>query len=99
MPMDIDATHTLVLDCIAGALKVPVDMLTVDTVLLDVGADSIALTKVVYQLEQLFGIRMPEDLSIPDEFTVGTFVEAVRDSVAAQPRVATNPASPRDEGS
>jgi acyl carrier protein len=84
MNMEVDAIYPTALDCIAEALKVPVDTLTSETVLLDVGADSIALTKVVYRLEQSFGIRMPAELSIPDELTVATFVEAVRNCVATQ---------------
>lgn len=44
---------------IASVLKVPVDTLTPETRLSDIGAESLDVIEIIFQLEEKFGISIP----------------------------------------
>ena len=66
---------------ISKVLKVPVDQLTLDTELQNIGAQSLEMIEIIFELEERFGINIP----VPEQKeegleyeTIGAVVQAVQ---------------------
>jgi acyl carrier protein len=73
---------------ITGALPGPTGLdLTPDTMLSDLGFDSVALVQLVVQLEEALGVDLPEDALSAETFeSVGSLWLVVSDLMASQVR-------------
>jgi acyl carrier protein len=61
------------------------EAIDLETMLADIGADSISLTKFVFHLEREFRVTLPDDFTMRSTLTVGEIVDGVtRCAVAAR---------------
>jgi acyl carrier protein len=68
---------------LADALKMDAEAIDLDTVLADIGADSISLPKFVFHLEQRYRISIPPEFTILSTFAVRDVVDVVTRQVVA----------------
>jgi acyl carrier protein len=72
---------------IAKALKVPLDQLDSDTQLTDLGAQSLDIVEIIFELEEKFDISIPVPEGGPEGLeydTVGAVAQAVKRLVDAK---------------
>jgi long-chain acyl-CoA synthetase len=93
-----DEPHVPAALAIAKARAAPGSVLSPDANLeLDLGLDSMQRVELMTELEQRFGVRVPDERT-PEIFTLGHLVDAVRPGAAA-PAPAGSPAAPTGVGS
>jgi acyl carrier protein len=71
----MDINLELIKDYIARHADNPPENLTLESKLNEIGIDSLGILELVFELEDKYGIRLPEDIPIPQ--TVGQFLELI----------------------
>ena len=67
---------------VAALLDVDATALSPETVMLDLGAQSLDFVDLVFRLQRAFGIAMPRELAVTDMQTLQVFVEGVASGLA-----------------
>jgi acyl carrier protein len=91
-----DGVRAAVIDCVADVLAVEPDELQPDSVLLELGAQSLDFLAIAYRLGRLFDVRVPRVYAVPGAHTTETLVQAVLQEMAAT-RCSTTREEPRDD--
>jgi len=73
---------TRVKEMIAAEFKIPVDDVTTDTKLTDLGADSLDVVELVMDFEEEFAVEIPDNL-VDERTTVGDLVSLIQQQRAA----------------
>jgi acyl carrier protein len=68
---------SVVITQLGEMLNIDVGTIEPETVLLDLGAQSVEFVELVSRLEHVFDIDLPREYAIPDTYTVHTYVTAV----------------------
>ena len=66
----------VVRDIVAGVLELHPSEVAMDSVLLELGAQSLQFIRVAFQIESRFQVQLPRHLSTPDIHSVHTYVTA-----------------------
>jgi acyl carrier protein len=71
----MDNNLELIKDYVARHADNPPENLTLESKLNEIGIDSLAILELVFELEEKYGIRLPEDIPPPE--TVGQFLALI----------------------
>ena len=71
----MDNNLDLIKDYLARHLDNPPENVTLESRLDEIGIDSMALLELIFELEDKYDIRLPEDVSTPE--TVGQLIDLV----------------------
>ncbi len=73
----VDDIRKLVCTIIADMLCIAVPDVTLETTLIELGADSFHMVELAARLDTQFGIKLPRMYSMAGKYTVGKLVSAV----------------------
>ncbi len=62
---------------VAEVLDVPTGEVTADSVLLDLGAQSLDFIDLILRFERRFGISLSRDFAIPNDYSIEQYVNAI----------------------
>src|ERR1700721_656266 len=79
-----DAVADKVIATLASVKRIPADKITLDTILQDVGIDSLDVFPLLFELENAFKISIPDD-DVRSIRTVNDVVEGVKKLLAPHP--------------
>ncbi len=82
--LDENAVLLEVRAAVAHALQVPSEAVADDSVLLDLGADSLAFLDLLLRVERAFNIALPHHYAMPHPHTVRDYVSAILDAAEAR---------------
>ena len=71
----MDNTLDLIKDYLKQHMDNPPEDLTAESKLADIGIDSLGLLELLFELEEKFGINVPQDITPPE--TIGQLIEIV----------------------
>jgi len=72
-----DEVYQVIAGLAAELLHISVNELSRDSILVDLGADSLNLVDLIFQLEQRYQITISPEYSVPQDQSIGTFVDLV----------------------
>lgn len=67
--------------CVADVLGIDQSQITAQSVLLDLGAQSVDFVDIAFRLERRFGVTLPHSYLIPDAYTVHAFARAITEAL------------------
>lgn len=68
--------------CIVEVLGIDLSQITPQSVLLDLGAQSVDFVDIAFRLEKAFNVTLPPSYLIPDAYTVEAFARAIAQQLA-----------------
>jgi amino acid adenylation domain-containing protein/FkbM family methyltransferase len=89
---DTVALHLQVLEAVAEALGMPAERLSLETELIEIGADSLALVEIGRQIKMRFGVTLSARQFFGGSVTIGDIAGFIEAEISARPTVA-EPAS------
>lgn len=85
-PIDDDGVLDAVRHAVAETIQIPLSDVAGDSALLALGAQSIDFADLVLRLEREYRIQLPRTYSIPNDETVQSYAQGVRDVLRSRAR-------------